>query len=347
VTNSPVGVLLVDDSAVARGLIQRGVETDPGIRVIGSASNGQTAVDMTRALMPDVVLLDIEMPVMDGLQALPHILAAHPGAAVIMASALTRRHAGLSFRALQLGAKDYVPKPDAANGAGAMPAFLDELKTKIRAHGRKAPAKPALPRAVSATMRTIKPAAIAIGSSTGGPPALLKVFAGVKGKLSCPVFITQHMPATFTAMLAEQLGRVAGVPACEGATGMAVAPGHVYVAPGGKHMLVQHGAAGPVIELSDGPPENFCKPAVDPMLRSLSKVYGPGLLVAVLTGMGRDGAEGCIEAANAGGAFFVQDEESSVVWGMPGAAFRTGRAMGQLCLDAAADYLAAAMRGVS
>jgi two-component system chemotaxis response regulator CheB len=299
-------VLLVDDSAVARGLIQRGVETDPGIRVIGAASNGQTAVDMTRALTPDVVLLDIEMPIMDGLQALPHILAAHPGAAVIMASALTRRHAGLSFRALQLGAKDYVPKPDAANGAGAMPAFLDELKTKIKAHGRKAPVKPVAARAPT-TMRKIKPAAIAIGSSTGGPPALLKVFAGVKGKLTCPVFVTQHMPATFTAMLAE----------------------------------------GPVIELSDGPPENFCKPAVDPMLRSLSKVYGPGLLVAVLTGMGRDGAEGCIEAANAGGAFFVQDEESSVVWGMPGAAFRTGRAMGQLSLDATADYLATAMRGAS
>lgn len=343
----PVGVLLVDDSAVARGLIQRGVETDPGIRVIGSANNGQTAVDMTRSLTPDVVLLDVEMPVMDGLQALPRILAAHPGAAVIMASALTRRHAGLSFRALQLGAKDYVPKPDAANGASAMPAFLDELKTKIKAHGRKTPTKPSLPRPVPAAMRQIKPTAIAIGSSTGGPPALLKVFAEVKGKLTCPVFITQHMPATFTAMLAEQLGRVAGVPACEGASGMAVQSGRIYVAPGGKHMLVQQAAAGAVIELHDGPPENFCKPAVDPMLRSLARTYGPGLLAAVLTGMGRDGAEGCVEVANAGGAFFVQDEESSVVWGMPGSAFRTGRAMGQLSLDAAADYLARAMRGAS
>ncbi|SUS03269.1 Chemotaxis response regulator protein-glutamate methylesterase of group 2 operon [uncultured Defluviicoccus sp.] len=342
---APVGVLLVDDSAVVRGLIQRGVEADPDIRVLGAANNGQTAIDMAKALAPDVVLLDIEMPVMDGLEALPRILAARPGAAVIMASALTHRHAGMSFRALQLGAADYVPKPDAANGQGAMPAFLDELKTKIKAHGRGANvAKPPALRAAP-HLRKLKPAAIAIASSTGGPPALLKVFAGVKGRLTCPVFITQHMPATFTAMLAEQLARVAGIPASEGVSGTAVAPGHIYVAPGGRHMLVERGPAGPVIELSDAAPENFCKPAADPMLRSLAKVYGPGLLVAMLTGMGRDGADGCVAVANAGGNFFVQDEASSVVWGMPGAAFRTGRAMGQLSLDAAADYLAAAMRG--
>lgn len=346
--NAPLGVLLVDDSAVARGLIQRGVEADPDIRVIGTASDGRAAIELARSLGPDVVLLDIEMPVMDGLQALPHILAARPGSAVIMASALTRRHAGMSFKALQLGAVDYVPKPDAANGAGAMPSFLEELISKIKAHGRRTtPPRTLASRTSAAQLKPLQPDAIAIGCSTGGPSALLKVFAGVKGQLRCPVFITQHMPASFTAMLAEQLGRVAGVPASEGASGALAVSGHLYVAPGGRHMVVERRPRGPTIELLDGPPENFCKPAVDPMLRSLARTYGSGLLAAVLTGMGRDGAEGCVDVVNAGGQFFVQDEASSVVWGMPGAAFRTGRAMGQLSLDAAADYLAAAMRGVS
>ncbi|MBI1361566.1 MAG: chemotaxis-specific protein-glutamate methyltransferase CheB [Alphaproteobacteria bacterium] len=326
-------------------MIQRGVESDPDIRVVGAAGDGRAAVEMAGSLAPDVILLDVEMPVMNGLDALPKILAARPGAAVIMASALTRRHAGMSLRALQLGAVDYVPKPDAANGPSALPAFLDELKTKIKAHGRQRRNTPARSSASTITLPRLKPAAIAIGSSTGGPPALLRIFGAVKGVLRCPVFITQHMPASFTAMLAEQLGRVAGVPAFEGAEGMPVAPGHIYVAPGGRHMLVRKAEDRPLISLSDGPAENFCKPAVDPMLRSLAALYGRDLLAVVLTGMGRDGADGCLEVARHGGRFFVQDEPTSVVWGMPGAAFKTGKAMGQLSIGDTTDYLASAMRG--
>ncbi len=344
---APVSVLLVDDSAIVRGMIARGIGADPEIRVIGSACDGQAALALLRAAAPDVIVLDVEMPIMDGLAALPHILSARPETAVIMASALTRRHAGMSLRALQLGAADYVQKPDASAGPAALPAFFDELRAKIKAHGRKrAPAAaPAHAQAPAPALRALRPAAIAIGASTGGPPALLKVFQRARGAIRPPVFITQHMPPNFTAMLADQLGQVSGARAAEGADGMPVEQGCIYVAPGGKHMLVERTATSVIVRLSDAAPENFCKPALDPMLRSLARAYGPSLLAAILTGMGRDGADGCVAIADAGGHFIVQDEASSVVWGMPGAAFRTGRAMGQLSLDHAADYLAAAMRG--
>jgi two-component system chemotaxis response regulator CheB len=291
-----------------------------------------------------VVLLDVEMPLMDGLTALPKILALSPRSAVIMASAVTKKHAGLSFRALQLGAVDYVPKPDAMAGPDALPAFLAELKAKIRAHARKpSPIAVAAPRPTG--LKKLRPAAIAIASSTGGPPALLKIFGQLKGAITTPVFITQHMPATFTAMLAEQLGAASGAPAFEAADGMTVAPGRIYVAPGGRHMLVERKVGQVAIRLSDGEEENFVRPAADPMLRSLAKAYGPGLLGLVLTGMGRDGASGCEAVVEAGGNFFVQDEASSVVWGMPGAAHRTGKAMAQLQLSGIAPYLADCMRG--
>ncbi len=340
---APVSVLLVDDSAVARGMIERGLSNDNDIRVIGSAGNGQAAVDFVRQTPPDVVLLDVEMPVMDGLTALPKILSLAPKTSVIMASALTRRHAGLSFKALQLGAADYVPKPDATTGPDALPNFLAELKAKVKAHGRKRSAAAVVPRPVG--LKKLKPAAVAIASSTGGPPALLKVFTQLKGAVRTPVFVTQHMPATFTAMLADQLGQASGAPAFEARDGMPAMAGRIYVAPGGFHMIVERAAGQVTIRLSDGPEENFVRPAADPMLRSLAKAYGPGLLACVLTGMGRDGADGCQAVADAGGNFFVQDEGTSVVWGMPGAAWRTGRAMAQAPLDAIGPYLADAMRG--
>jgi two-component system chemotaxis response regulator CheB len=336
---SPLDVLLVDDSAVVRGLIQRGLTGDEGIRVVGAVGDGQQAVDFVRARKPDVILLDVEMPVMDGLAALPKILGLSPRSAVIMASALTRRHAGLSFRALQLGAADYVPKPDAADGPAAMPAFLAELKAKIKAHAKN-PALLAKAALRPPELRRLRPAVVAIASSTGGPPALLKIFSQLKGAITTPVFITQHMPATFTAMLAEQLGNASGAPAFEAAEGMTVLPGRIYVAPGGSHMLVERKGGQVVIRLSNGPEENYVRPAADPMLRSLAKAYGPGVLAVVLTGMGRDGASGCEAVAASGGAFFTQDEPSSIVWGMPGAAFRTGKAMAQAPLACIAPYLA-------
>lgn len=336
-----INVLLVDDSAVVRTMIARAIEADPDIRVTGVAGDWAAALRVMAASPPDVVVLDVEMPVMDGLAALPRILAAKPGVAVIMASALTARHAGMSLTALRLGAADYVPKP--APGNDNLPGFYEEVIAKIKAHAPKQ--KPAPVLTPQAHVWRFMPKAVAIGASTGGPPALLKVFAKAKGAIRTPVFVTQHMPATFTGILADQIGQVSSARALEARDGMRVEEGCVYVAPGGRHLIVERDAAGVVLRLADTPPENFCKPAVDPMLRSLAKAYGAGLLAAILTGMGRDGAEGARAVAEAGGRFFVQDEATSVVWGMPGAAFKTGRAMGQLSLDAAVDYLAAAMRG--
>ncbi|MBL8550891.1 MAG: chemotaxis-specific protein-glutamate methyltransferase CheB [Hyphomonadaceae bacterium] len=335
-----IGVLVVEDSAVIRGLITRGIESDPAIRVVGSAGDGLAALALLETLAPQIVLLDVEMPVMDGLAALPRILAKRPGAAVIMASALTHRHAAMSLKALQLGAADYVRKPDAGEGPAARAAFFEELKLKIKTlAGAKAKRPVEQPRARPAAPTPVSYSALAIGSSTGGPPALVKVFARARGGLKAPVFVTQHMPATFTALLAEQLGQVAGVQACEGAEGQIVQPATIYVAPGGRHMLAERSAEGVVIRLSDAPPEHFCKPAVDPMLRSLAKVYGAGLLGVVLTGMGRDGADGCIAVAEAGGRFITQDEATSVVYGMPQAAYRTGRALAQLPLEEIGGFL--------
>ena len=344
-----IDVLLVDDSAVIRGAISRGLESDPQIRVIGGAANGKIALDMLDALAPRVIVLDVEMPVLSGLDALPLILAKRPGVVVIMASALTRRHAGMSLKALQLGARDYVPKPEASEGAAALAAFFEELKLKIKALGAARRASVPTVSAIRTTPRreiAVQSCnAIAIGSSTGGPTALLQIFADLKGKIATPVFITQHMPPTFTALLAEQLGQSAGVRACEGAEGALVEPRTIYVAPGGKHMLAERRGASVVLHLSDDPPEHFCKPAVDPMFRSLAKAYGAGLLGVVLTGMGRDGADGGVAIADAGGRFIVQDEASSVVYGMPGAAFRTGRASAQFSLNEIGAHLAASMGG--
>jgi len=342
---SPVRVLVVDDSAIVRGLITRQLEADPGIKVVGSAPHGEAALAELSRRDADVVLLDIEMPVMDGLTALPLILAARPRLKVVMVSSLTRRNAEISLRALQLGAADYIAKPE--GGLGSADEFTRDLISKVKALGTPSSraAKP-VANAASAPIPTTPrpgprppPTVLAIGASTGGPPALLKVFAALKGAVSQPIFLTQHMPATFTALLAEQLSRAGDRPCREGVEGEIVEAGRCYIAPGGWHMTVVRERAGPTIRLNQDPPESFCRPAVDPMFRSLAKVYGAGVLAVILTGMGADGAKGCVALADAGGRFAVQDEATSVVWGMPGAAAETGRAEKVLPLDEVGPWM--------
>jgi len=360
-TGRPVRVLVVDDSSVIRGVVSRWIDASAETVLAGVAVNGADAVKRAAALQPDIIVLDIEMPEMDGLTALPLLLKSCPQARVIMASTLTRRNAEISLKALSLGASDYVPKPTAMHGGDAAEDFKRELFTRILGLGRRVKASNASLHAtdpgVAARAGASRSAAydggavgrtpyrlqkpsllpvqiLAIGSSTGGPQALSRVISAVAADLTVPVLVTQHMPPAFTAILAESLARTSGLTCVEAEAGMMLERRCVYVAPGDYHMTVR-GKAGP-IELNQGPAENFCRPAVDPMMRSVASVYGPHALGLILTGMGADGREGARAIVGAGGTIIAQDEDSSVVWGMPGAVANAGLAAAIVPLDGVA-----------
>lgn len=337
-----IRVLVVDDSAVVRGLISRQLNAETGIGVVATAANGELALAELARRPVDVVVLDIEMPVMDGLTALAEIVARYPAVKVVMASTLTRRNAEISMKALHLGASDYVAKPE--TGLGAAEAFRHELASKIKALSSRpsagaartpppAPAPAVAPPPSPTRAPRTRPNVILIGASTGGPPALLKLFTALRGAVQQPILLTQHMPPTFTALLAEQLARAGDRPCAEARDGDRIEAGRCYIAPGGWHMTVAREGAVPTLRLNQDPPENFCRPAVDPLFRTAAQVFGSGALGVILTGMGADGAHGCEALSRAGGHFIVQDEASSVVWGMPGAAAATGLATGILPLD--------------
>ena len=334
---TPVKVMVVDDSVVIRGFLTRWIDADPNLKIVASAQNGKVAVDQVKAADPDVIVLDIEMPEMDGLTALPLLIKACPKARVVMASTLTRRNAEISLKAMSLGATDYVPKPTSVGPSEAGEAFRRELCQKLVALGRARPATALKTAAPSGGPIKLRPASsalpqiLAVGSSTGGPQALATFVAAIAPKLNVPVLITQHMPATFTTILAETLARTSGLKVVEGANGMKLEPGHVYVAPGDNHMIIK--SRGGPIELTQTPPENFCRPAVDPMFRSVAAAYGPAALAVVLTGMGADGREGARAIAGAGGTILAQDEATSVVWGMPAAVAQAGLASAVLPLN--------------
>jgi two-component system, chemotaxis family, protein-glutamate methylesterase/glutaminase len=337
--------MLVDDSAAIRAAERRLLEAEKGITIVASVGNGQMALDALKRNSVEVVVLDIEMPVMDGLSALPKLLEADPDLKIIMASTLTLAGAEISMQALNLGAADYLPKPSNVSALGGASDFKRGLVEKILALGqarrrrkrlpgaRPGVAKPA-PAPLSVRAPGIKVAEVlVVGSSTGGPQALLKLFGDLKTSVKLPILITQHMPATFTAILAQHLNKQSGMPAAEGKDGDVVKPGHIYVAPGNYHMLIEKLGKDKVIRLKQTPPENFCRPAVDPMLRSLTEAYDGKLLVVILTGMGQDGMLGAKVAVDAGATVIAQDEASSVVWGMPGAVATAGLASAILPLD--------------
>jgi len=349
----PLRVMIVDDAVVVRGLMSRWLE-EAGFQVVASLRTGRDAVNQIERANPDVVVLDVEMPELDGISALPLLLEKKRDLVVIMASTVTRRNAEISLRALALGAADYVPKPETNRGVTTSLEFRRELIEKIRHLGgrRKAQGTPAARlRPVGAVERQgvpiklrpfspILPRVLLIGSSTGGPQALNTIISRI-GRLvdSIPVLITQHMPTMFTTILAEHLARSAERPAREAVDGEPVHPGTIYVAPGGRHMQVaQHNGAA-VIALDEGPLVNFCRPAVDPLFASAARVYGCSALALVLTGMGTDGAIGAGEIAAAGGSVIAQDEATSVVWGMPGSAAHAGVCSAVLPLDEIAPKL--------
>jgi two-component system chemotaxis response regulator CheB len=344
VVERPIRVMIVDDAIVARRLLTRWIGTEPDMMVAASLCTGREAVDQIEASDPDVVVLDIDMPELDGISALPLLLKKKRDLVVIMASTLTRRSAEISIRALSLGAADYVPKPESAPDATTSAAFQRELIEKIRLLGRRGrllrrhwrhdpdgsppisaahKREAALPPADGGAFALrpfgrSAPQALLIGSSTGGPQALSTLIGETGAAIElAPVLITQHMPPTFTSVLAEHLARISGRPVHEAAHGEPVTSGNIYVAPGGRHMRVARGQGGPTIAIGDDPPINFCKPAVDPLLSSAATIWGPRSLALVLTGMGADGTRGAAEIVAAGGSVIAQDEGTSVVWGMP------------------------------
>nr|WP_210432190.1 chemotaxis response regulator protein-glutamate methylesterase [Iodidimonas gelatinilytica] len=377
-TAAPFRVMVVDDSAVIRGFLTRYLEEDGTIKVVATASNGLMALRSLETAKPEVVVLDIEMPVMDGMTALPKILEADPQVKVVMASTLTRKNAEVSLRALQMGAADYVPKPETTRAVNANIDFRQELVEKVKVYAAarrrtrredmpggkvpggvpslregatKAPApraranytvvarrseeaapKPVRMAAPNGERQIVlrppsksKPDILVIGSSTGGPQALIKLIGGIKDAVKhTPILVVQHMPATFTSILADHLGRASSLPSSEAQDGEPLLPGHIYVAPGDYHMTVRREGARTVLALDQNPQENFCRPAVDPMFRSVAGIYGARALAVVLTGMGHDGLRGARDLVGSGATLVAQDEASSVVWGMPGAVATAG-----------------------
>ncbi len=322
-TAPQICVLICDDSAVARESFTRALESDPAIRVVARASNGKAALDAITRQRVDVVVLDVEMPVMDGITALPMLVQAVPGVRIIMASRTTQHDAKLALRALQHGASDFIAKPNTGD-FGGMPGFRTELLAKVRGQTRRRSAS-ANPCSISLRAAGKAPRLIAVACSTGGPQALFTLIRGLatRGSPTIPIVITQHMPVNFTGLLAGHLEREGGLPCTEARDAEALLPGRIYLAPGDQHLIV---SSGPHLQarLSNAPPENFCRPAADPMLRSAAKSCAGEVLAIVLTGMGRDGLEGVRAIVEAGGTAIAQDEASSVVWGMPGNVARLG-----------------------
>ncbi len=362
-----IKVLIVEDSSVIRGLLSRWLSAEADIEVVGTATNGHEGVQRASQVTPDVILLDIEMPVMDGITALPGILKAAPMARVIMASNLTQRGGEVTIRALAAGASDYLAKPD-AQLAGA-PDYKRELLFKVRMLGSRALRNPAIPasaaqvkiaptacvvpstRPAASNLRPVsvktRPHGIFIGSSTGGPEALKTVVSALGGRIDVPVFITQHMPPLFTRILAEHLAKQTGAKVVEAEHGQEAKAGVFYIAPGDRHMIVVLSRTGLRIELNDSAQENFCRPAVDPLFRSAASALGDKALAIILTGMGHDGREGAKALVAKGASIIAQDEETSVVWGMPGAIVRAGLASASKPLQDIAPAILNVLRGVA
>jgi two-component system chemotaxis response regulator CheB len=338
-------VLVVDDSAVVRRLVTTSLTLDPDIEVIGTAVNGREAIAKVDELKPDAVTLDIEMPVLDGLGALDAIRRRHPRLPIVMFSTLTEKGATKTLEALSLGASDFVTKPsNTTNMAESMASVREQLIPKIKALAGVRRVVASTPPAVrTAPPTTSRPEVLLIGCSTGGPDALSRVLEELPDTLRVPVLVVQHMPPLFTAMFAERLDRVAPMRVREASDGDVVAPGEVLVAPGGHHLVLSRSAGIVRAVIDDGPPENFCRPAVDTLFRSAAEVYAGRAVALVLTGMGHDGLAGCRLLAEKGARIVVQDEQSSVVWGMPGAIAGAGLAHEVLPLDAIAGKLAAAL----
>ena len=341
-----VRVLVVDDSVVVRQMVSRVVAGEPLLELAGVASNGHLALEKLERTRPDVVVLDLEMPEMDGLETLAAIRSRYPKLPVIIFSHLSSAGASATLEALALGATDFALKPS-ANGIGLAEQHVrDELVHRVMALFPQArtmvtpsPVHPSPSLASSRSSRSTPIAAIVVAVSTGGPNALAELVPALPHDLPVPMLIVQHMPPVFTNMLAQRLDRIAAISVCEAGHGDEVLPGRIYIAPGGRHMTVA-GSQGHVrVELSDGPSENSCRPAADVLFRSAAEIFGAGTLAVVLTGMGCDGLRGAEAVRAAGGPVLAQCEATSVIASMPGAVAAAGLADAVVPLDQLASQL--------
>lgn len=351
----PCRVLIVDDSAVVRQILSEILASDAGIEVVGTAADPLLAREKIKRLAPDVITLDVEMPRMDGLAFLENLMRLHP-LPVVMISSLTERGADTTLQALALGAVDFVSKPklDVARGlAGYAEEIIEKVKAAARSRVRRlvrgaAPPKLTLPTMASST---VAPGAqfrttdrlIALGASAGGTEALRVVLESLPADAPA-VVMTQHLPATFSTAFAERLDRHSAMAVREASDGEAVLPGHAYLPPGGRHLRVIRDGARWRCRIDDGPAVNRHKPAVDVLFQSVAQSAGANAIGAILTGMGDDGARGLLQMRQAGAPTLVQDEASSVVWGMPGAAFKLGAAEETVPLERIAERLLALAR---
>jgi two-component system chemotaxis response regulator CheB len=341
-----IRVLLVDDAATVRRVVAESIAEDPALELAGTAAHGLMGLERVEELHPDVVLLDLEMPVMGGLEMLTTLRARHPALPVLVYSSLTREGAAATMQALWLGANDVVAKP--TGGLASTRLLLrTEVIPRLRALGGwrdQVPAARTRPAEGSAAPRVsvtsgVRAEVVAIGASTGGPRALAALLGCVPPGLPAAIVIVQHMPAAFTGYFAEGLAARTGLPVREARDGDRVEPGRVLLAPGGHHTVVRRDGSRAVVRLTDDAPEHGCRPSFDPLLRSLADSYGAAVLSVVLTGMGSDGLEGCARVRAEGGGVIVQDRESSVVWGMPGLVAEAGLADAILPLEGLAEEI--------
>ncbi len=353
-------VLVVDDTIVYRQILSNLVSGINDVELAGTAPNGKIALSKIGLSPPDLVLLDVSMPVMDGIETLKAIRRDYPAIDVIMISGADVGNADMTMKALNLGALDFIPKPKSASPEESVSVLKSSLTplmslVKTRKYSRRTrdaatadappmPTAPVTPAAVPAARPApvpVKPSkrpvpridAVGIGVSTGGPNALQQVIPLIGAELGVPILAVQHMPPTFTASLAERLDRDSRISVVEGKEGEIPKNGVMYIAPGGYHMVVRKAGANPVIGITTSPPVNSCRPSVDVLFRSMAMVYGGNILTVVLTGMGNDGAAGVGAIRRKGGYSVVQDEKTSVVWGMPQAVFVANEADEVLPLD--------------
>ena len=342
---APIRILVVDDSVVVRKVLSDTLARDPELEVVGTASDGRIALAKTLQLHPDLITLDVEMPVMNGLETLAELRKLYPKLPVIMFSTLTEAGAAATLDALSLGASDYATKPGhTSNAAVAIATIRAELIPKIKALCARPSARlRSLPPPRAAVQVRVplhrRIEIVAIGTSTGGPNALAEVLPRIPKDFPVPIVVVQHMPPIFTRMLAERLASRSEISVEEGSAGTVLAPGHSWIAPGNFHMMVARAGLNRQLEFNQAPPEHSCRPAVDVLFRSVAAVYRSSVLGVVMTGMGSDGVLGAQSIREAGGEVIIQDEPSSVVWGMPGLVYAAGQADAVYPLDQLASEI--------